>query len=104
MHARIATYRLKAGDPHEIAAKAETGMLPIFRTQPGFQGYSLVVSGGELGSLSTWETPEQAEAATAAAADWVRENLADDVELVDLRVGEVLLSTPLGLSSLAISS
>jgi hypothetical protein len=104
MHARIATYRLKAADPYEVAEKAEAGMLPIFRAQPGFQSYSLVVSRGELGSLSTWETAEQAQEATTAAADWVRENLAGDVELVDERVGEVLLSTSLGLTTLAITS
>ncbi|HEX7625728.1 MAG TPA: hypothetical protein VF379_01640 [Gaiellaceae bacterium] len=104
MHARIATYRLKAADPYEVAAKAERGMLPIFRSQPGFQAYSLVVSQGELGSLSTWETADQAESATTAASVWVRENLSNDVELIDLRVGEVLLSTALGLSALQISS
>jgi hypothetical protein len=104
MHARIATYRLKAADPYEVAAKAEEGMLPIFRGRPGFQSYSLFVSRGELGSLSVWETGEQAEAATTAAAEWVREQLGGDVELVDERVGEVLLSTSLGLTTLAISS
>jgi hypothetical protein len=104
MHARIATYRLASGDAHEVAALAESGMLPIFRAQPGFQAYSLVLSGDELGSLSTWETPEQAEAASAAAAEWVSENLGDRVELIETRVGEILLSTSLGLSTLAISS
>jgi hypothetical protein len=104
MHARIARYRIVNGEPHELATKAEQGMLPIFRLQPGFVSYTLVASDGEIGSFTTWETAEEAEAATAAAADWVRDNIADDLDLIETRVGEVLLSTSLGLSALAISS
>ena len=97
MHGRIATYRI-SGDPHELARKAEEGMLPIFQAQPGFRAYNLVVSGDLLTSMSAWDTIEEAEAATPAAASWIAENIADDIELVDVRYGEILLATALGVS------
>ena len=40
MVARMVTYRFKV-DPHELAKKAEEGLLPIFMKQPGFRDYSL---------------------------------------------------------------
>ncbi len=100
MHGRIATYRI-SGDPHELARRAEEGMLPIFQAQPGFRAYNLVVSGDLLTSMSAWDTIEEAEAATPAAASWIAENIADDVELVDVRYGEILLATALGVSAAA---
>ena len=97
MHGRIATYRI-SGDPHELARKAEEGMLPIFQAQPGFRAYNLALSGDILTSMSAWDTLEEAEAATPAAASWIAENIADDIELVDIRIAEILLATALGVS------
>ena len=97
MHGRIATYRI-SGDPHELARKAEEGMLPIFQAQPGFKAYILALSGDILTSMSAWDTVEEAEAATPAAASWIAENIADDIELIDVRIGEILLATALGVS------
>ena len=97
MHGRIATYRI-SGDPHELARKAEEGMLPIFQAQPGFRAYNLALSGDFLTSMSAWDTVEEAEAATPAAASWIAENIADDIELIDVRIGEILLATALGVS------
>jgi len=96
MHGRIARYRI-SGDPQELARKAEEGMLPIFEAQPGFRAYILSLSGDTLTSMSAWDTIEQAEAATPAAATWIAENIAEDIELIDVSVGEVLLSTALGV-------
>jgi hypothetical protein len=100
MHARIANYRI-SGDAHEIVRSAEEGMLPIFKAQPGFRSYNIVVSGDELMSASVWDSIEEAEAATPAAASWIAENIADDIELIDVRYGEVLLATALGVSAVA---
>jgi hypothetical protein len=100
MHARIANYRI-SGDAHEIVRSAEEGMLPIFKAQPGFRAYNIVVSGDELLSASVWDSIEEAEAATTAAASWVAENLADDLELIDVKYGEVMLATALGVSAVA---
>jgi hypothetical protein len=40
MVARMTTRRFRV-DPHDLARKAEDGLLPIFREQPGFRDYSL---------------------------------------------------------------
>jgi len=100
MHGRFARYSY-TGDAHELARMAEEGMLPIFQAQPGFKSYSLVVSDDELLSFSAWETPESAEAANAAAADWIAANIAGQIELKEARVGEIVLGTALGVSTQA---
>jgi hypothetical protein len=100
MHARIATYRISA-DANELARKAEEGMLPILQAQPGFKAYNLAVSGDTITSMSAWDSAEQAEAATPIAASWIADNIADDIELIDVRYGEVLLATALGVSPAA---
>ncbi|HEY7381054.1 MAG TPA: hypothetical protein VH572_07585 [Gaiella sp.] len=96
MHGRIATYRF-TGDAHEIAHRAEEGMLPIFQAQQGFRAYSLVLTGDTVVSFSAWESADQADAASGAAAGWIADNLAGQIELLDVRVGEILLSTALGV-------
>ena len=90
-----------SGDTQELAQKAEEGLLPIFQSQPGFKAYSVIASGDEIVSFSAWESAEQAEAANAAAAEWVAENLTDDFELSETKVGEILFSTTLGVSTKA---
>lgn len=100
MHGRFARYEV-TGDVHEIARLAEDGMLPIFRAQPGFKSYALAVSGDEVMSFSAWESADNAEAGSTAAADWVAKNLADRIELKEVRIGEILLSTALGVSARA---
>ena len=100
MHGRIARYRI-SGDPHELARKAEEGMLPIFEAQPGFRAYNLAISGDMLTSMSAWDTMEQAEAASPAAATWIADNIAEDIELLDVSFTEILLATALGVSAAA---
>jgi hypothetical protein len=74
-------------------------MLPIFQAQPGFKGYSLVESDGEVISISSWESAADADEASALAVEWIAENMAGDIELKEQRVGEVLFSTLLGVST-----
>ncbi len=100
MHGRMARYGF-TGDAHELVRQAEEGMLPIFQAQPGFKSYSLVVSDDEVLSFSAWDTQESAEAANAAAADWIAANIADRLELRETRIGEILLGTALGVSTKA---
>jgi hypothetical protein len=100
MHGRFARYRY-TGDIQEIARIAEDGMLPIFQSKPGFRSYSIAESDGELLSFSAWDSAESADAANAAAADFVAANLADRLELQETRVGELLLATALGVSAKA---
>jgi len=96
MHGRIACYRI-SGDPHELARRAEEGMLPVFEAQPGFTAYILAISGDTLTSMSAWDTIEDAEAASPTAATWIAENMAGEIELLDASINEVLLSTALGV-------
>lgn len=100
MHARLARYAF-SGDAQDLARRAEEGLLPIFQSSPGFRAYSIIESEGEVYSFSAWDSAEQAEAANAAAAEWVAENLAGEIELTEKRIGEVLLSTTLGVGTTA---
>jgi hypothetical protein len=100
MHARLARYTF-SGNAQEIAQKAEEGALPIFKSLPGFKAYSVIESEGEIFSFSAWDTAEQADAANIAVADWVAENLAGDIQLIESRFGDILVSTTLGISTTA---
>jgi heme-degrading monooxygenase HmoA len=100
MHARIARYTF-TGDAQDIARRAEEGMLPIFQSQSGFKAYSLTETDGEILSFSAWESAEAADAANTAAAQWVAEHLADRIQLKESNIGEILLSTALGVGATA---
>jgi hypothetical protein len=97
MYARLATYKF-TGDPHELARRAEEGILPLYRAQAGFQALSLAADGDEVMSLSVWDSADQIDAVNAIAAGWVKDNFGDQMELRDVRTSEVLLSTTLGVS------
>jgi heme-degrading monooxygenase HmoA len=90
-HIRVATYRLKGGATFtEIADAAKGGMLDTFRLEPGFRRYEVAdIGDGELISVSLWESRQAAERGVALARDWVAANLADRIELVSNRVGDV---------------
>jgi heme-degrading monooxygenase HmoA len=90
-----------SGEPQNLARRAEEGMLPIFKSQPGFKAYSLVDSDDELISFSAWDSADDAAAANAAAAKWIAENMAGEITLKEARVGEILLATALGVSTKA---
>lgn len=98
MHGRYARYTY-TGDVQELARKAEDGILPILQAQPGFRSYTVSESEGEILSVSAWDTAEAAEGANAAVADWVGANLADQLDLQETRIGEILFSTLLGVST-----
>lgn len=100
MHGRMARYSF-SGDAQELGRRAEDGLLPIFQAQPGFKAYSVIESDGEIMSFSAWDTAEQAEAANAAASDWVAENMASDLDLKESRVGEIIFSSTLGVTTKA---
>jgi hypothetical protein len=100
MHGRVATYTY-TGDAQELARKAEEEMLPIFQSQPGFKAYAIIATDEKIISFSAWDTPEGAEAANSLAASWVQENIGDQVEFKKAHVGEILVSTALGVSTKA---
>jgi heme-degrading monooxygenase HmoA len=98
MHVRMARYSF-SGDAADLARRAQAGMLPIFQASSGFQAYSLAESEGEVLSFSVWESAEAAEAAHQLAADWINENMAGELELLERRTGELLLATALGVTA-----
>jgi antibiotic biosynthesis monooxygenase len=100
MYGRMVRYSY-TGDAHQLAQRAEEGVLPIFEAQPGFRAYTLSEADGEIFSLSAWDSKEQAEAASAVVAEWVAENMADDLTLIEARFGEIMFSTTLGVTTKA---
>ena len=87
MHARIAVYELVSGDLEELSERTAAALGAILAGKPGFLSYRIGVDdGGRIVVLNEWETKEQAEAALPAAAAWVRDNLAENVRLIEPRV------------------
>src|SRR5436190_15319409 len=87
---RLANYKITKGTFSEIVDTAKGGMLKTFTEQPGFVRYGLADTGeGTCVSISLWETHAQADAATPVAAAWIREHLADRVELRSNQVGDL---------------
>jgi heme-degrading monooxygenase HmoA len=94
----MATYSF-SGDADDLARRAEEGILPILKSQPGFQGYSVAIGDGEVLSMSVWDTRADAEAGNEVVASWVAENMADDISLIGVRYAEIKFSTTLGVST-----
>jgi hypothetical protein len=89
-HVRIATYEIKDGNFKELADIARQGMLRTFQEQPGFIRYGLADLGErKLVSLSLWETRKDADAAVPVAERWVRENIANRVDLRTTQIGDM---------------
>jgi hypothetical protein len=89
-HFRIALYDMKSGTADEATEIARTGMIPLYKSMPGFVRYEVgKLDSGGIASFSIWETEEEAEAAVAAAAGWVAEHLAHRIELRENHVGEL---------------
>jgi heme-degrading monooxygenase HmoA len=95
MHARVAFYRVVSGTFEQVvgAVEAPGGLLEIFRGRPGFQSYELIATPVGLVSVSHWESSEQADDATRAAAAWVAEHIDDLIKLQRSDTGEVVLSS-----------
>jgi uncharacterized protein YcbX len=87
---RIANYKVIKGTFPQLAEQARGGMLTTFKAQPGFIRYGLADTGDDTCvSISLWETHAEAEAAASVAATWVREHLADRVELRSNQSGDL---------------
>ena len=113
MVARVTTYRFKV-DPHELARKAEVGLLPIFQGQPGFRSYALFADSSEVQrgprgvgapqvrqivAITVWDSRAEAKAGIDAAWDWVNENMIEELDWTDTQFVDVLLSTSHGISA-----
>ena len=94
-HSRLARYAY-TGDVYELARRAEAELLPQYQQMPGFKAFSVAVTDDELFSFTVWETADQAEAANTTAANWVSAS-GFDLTPRELHIGEVVLSTTLGV-------
>ena len=91
---RIALYDIKSGSFNEIAAQARSGMVPLFQKSDGFVSYGVAqIDKAAFVTLSMWETHEQANAATATAADWVKTNGRERFALRENYVGDLAIDT-----------
>ena len=89
-HVRIATYEIKDGNFKELADIARQGMLRTFQEQSGFIRYGLADIGDrKCVSLSMWETRTDADAAVPVAERWVREHVANLVDLRTTQIGDL---------------
>ena len=89
---RIALYDITSGTFDDVVSQARTGMAPLFQHSPGFLSYGLAkIAKAAFVSLSTWETREQADAATSKAAGWVKANSQDRFALRENYVGDLAI-------------
>jgi hypothetical protein len=89
-HLRIALYDVTSGTAEETIEIARKGILPIFEAQPGFVRYETgTLDDGGIVSFSIWETADEAQHASDVAADWVKDNLADRIQLREQHTGNV---------------
>ena len=73
---------------------------PSFRGQPAFVAYEVVAPGdGEAVFISTWWSPELAQASIERAAAWVGENIGELIVSVENHVGELRYSQPLSAAA-----
>jgi hypothetical protein len=89
-HLRIALYDMKSGTAEEALEIARDRVIPLFEKQPGFVRYEVgsLDSGGVV-SFSIWETEDEAVNAEEIAAEFVKENLADRVQLREEHTGNI---------------
>ena len=61
----------------EARRLAETGLAPILKQQPGFRAYYIIqLEGGGGGSISLFDSADNAKAAHERSLAWIKENLA----------------------------
>lgn len=89
-HVRIATYELKDGSFQEFADISRKGMLRTFQEQPGFIRYGIAdIGDNKVVSVSLWETRKDADASVPVSEGWIREHVADRVDLKTTQIGDL---------------
>lgn len=89
---RIALYDLKSGNYADVVSKAKAGLLPLFQASSGFESLGVSkVDKDSFVSVSTWQTREQADTATAKAAEWVKANSGEQFTLRHNYIGDLAI-------------
>ncbi|MCC7163790.1 MAG: hypothetical protein IT331_14945 [Anaerolineae bacterium] len=77
MYVMVRQYVIDPGRVDEIMRLADEEYLPRVESSPGFVAYYVMrVSADVVATVSIYQEQSQMEAASRAASDWVRENLA----------------------------
>ena len=98
MVARIATYSF-TGDGQDLGGRAEAGILPILKAQPGFKSYAVAIGEGKVFSSSAWDSRDEAESGSAGVATWVADNMTEISLEGDVHYADVAFNTALGVST-----
>jgi heme-degrading monooxygenase HmoA len=94
-HFRVALYDTTSGTAEEAIEIARTGFRPIFEAQPGFVRYEVgKLDDGGVVSFSVWETEAEAMHAVEMAHDFVKQSLADRIQLRDEHTGDIAWDDP----------
>jgi hypothetical protein len=84
-HGRCVIYSFD-GDAQEIIEKSRAGILPLFKQQPGFLAYGVMVQGDQIISMSAWNSESDAQAADDVGKKWAAENI--NAKVLNSFVGE----------------
>jgi heme-degrading monooxygenase HmoA len=77
MYAAIRRIKVQPGSIDEVVQLAESGLVTILSSVPGFVEYAAVQVGEDVAyTISLFETQEQAEESTRKAAEWIKQNMA----------------------------
>src|SRR5262249_20176991 len=91
-YARVITYEYRPDTLKAITQKVRDGLLPLLQKSSGFLSYVRVLEKENRGiAIATWQTREQAEAATNQATQWLKDNTGEFAIRLDTYVGEVIL-------------
>jgi heme-degrading monooxygenase HmoA len=98
MFASIRRYRLTRGEMDELVRRVDSGFAEDIRTQPGFVSYDFVdCGGGEIMTVSLFDTAEQADHSRELAQRFTDEQLRDfEFERIEAVRGEVRVSRSAG--------
>jgi Antibiotic biosynthesis monooxygenase len=94
MFASIRRYRLTRGAMDELVRRVDDGFAEEVRSQPGFVSYEFVdCGGGEIMTISVFETAEQADHSRDLAQRFTEESLRDlEFARIEAVRGEVRVS------------
>jgi heme-degrading monooxygenase HmoA len=93
-YTRVSIDRTPPGGAAELVRRAREGLLPLYRSRPGFIAYEIVATGDdEAVFVSTWASRADAEATVETAAAWAREHAAGLILAAEHHVGDLVFST-----------
>lgn len=95
----VTSFKIASGTLEELLEllKHPGGFLDTLRAANGFRQYSLAdVGGGEVTTISVWDSAQDAEAASGVVGAWMQKNLSGRVEMTYMAIGDVALLEDMG--------